>query len=70
MKIPTLAILDSAGALVWTGSALDFARANSLDADARRDLCATLRGSPDRSPEPWTVGGGAAEAFDVLLVTD
>jgi len=68
MKIATLAVMNDDGHQVWTGSALDFVRANQLSRDEVTEMCATLRGVPGMPPEPCIMGGGAAATSYVLLV--
>lgn len=68
MHIATLSVLDDAGAEVWTGSALEFIRANDMTRDDVAEMVATLRGVPGEPPQPYTVGGGAAALFHVHLV--
>ena len=68
MNIATLSVLDDAGYVWWTGSALEFIRANRMTRDEVTEMVATLRGVPGEPPQPYTVGGGAAAELHVLLV--
>lgn len=68
MHIATLSVLDDAGYAWWTGSALDFIRANRMTRDEVAEMVSTLRGVPGKPPQPYTVGGGAAPALYVHLV--
>lgn len=68
MNIATLSIQDGAGQEVWTGSALEFIRANDMTRDDVAEMVAVLRGAPGEPPQTYVVGGGAAAEFHVLLV--
>lgn len=68
MRIATLAVMSDDGHQVWSGSALEFIRANEMSRDDVTEMVAVLRGVPGMPPEPYIVGGGAAAASYVSLV--
>jgi len=70
VKTAILTVLDDAGHPVWEGSALEFARANEMTRDDVAEMVACLRGVPGEPPEPYVVGGGAAQLFYVHLADD
>lgn len=67
MRIATLAVMSDDGHQVWSGSALEFVRANGLDRFEVIEMVAVLRGVPGSPPEPF-IGGGAAALSYVHLV--
>jgi|GEM_PF-3665061 len=65
MHFATLTLRHADGTTLWTGSALEFVRANDLDRDDVADMCDTLR---YEQPAQWFVGGGAQPLMYVQAV--
>lgn len=70
MRIATLAVMSDDGHQVWSGSALEFIRANEMSRDDVTEMVAVLRGVPGMPPEPYIMGGGAAATSYVMLVAN
>ena len=67
MNLATVSLMDSEGALTWTGSLLALAHDNSMNRAEVREIVETLRGREGWPPEPAVIGGGAAPEFMVML---
>lgn len=65
MVFATLKLCDEDGTQLWTGSALEFVRANDLDRDDVAEMCDALR---YEQPSQWFVGGGAQPLMYVQVV--
>lgn len=66
---PSIAVFDTARYVeVWTGQLSRFASDNDLDAGQLLSDLIACQETEGRTPEPLTIGGGAAPEFDISLI--